>query len=64
MLYACYRITIVAMNECLPSIYEYLCNSRELLQEGDLSNQEAEAIREKVEYFSALFDEEMDCPEK
>jgi hypothetical protein len=49
------------MDEWLPSVYEYLCNSRELL-ERDVSNTEAEVLREKVEYFSALLDEEMDCP--
>jgi hypothetical protein len=52
------------MGECVQAVYEYLWNSRELLEQGVLSTEEAEVLMGKVEYFSALLGEEMEGPGK
>ncbi|MBX3329461.1 MAG: hypothetical protein KF722_03595 [Nitrospira sp.] len=40
------------------SVYEYLFTSKELLERGDLTDDEAEVLRRKIEDLSVLLGEE------
>jgi hypothetical protein len=51
------------MHDDQESVYEYLFNSKELLERGDLSDDQAEVLRGKIEHLSALLGEERDSPE-
>ncbi|MGC4095746.1 MAG: hypothetical protein QM706_01405 [Nitrospira sp.] len=46
------------MDDYEKSVDEYLFTCTELLEKGGLSNDEAEILRGRIEYFSALLGEE------
>jgi len=46
------------MSDDRQSIREHLMTSQKLLETGDLSNDEAESLRKKIEGLSALLGEE------
>ena len=51
------HIGVRAMVEYQHSVYEYIFTSREILERGDLSDDETEVLSGKVEHLAALLGE-------
>ena len=55
--YTQYTIGVRTVVEYQHSVYEYIFTSREILENGDLSDDETEVLSGKVEHLAALLGE-------